>query len=80
MVPVWARQGKARMFGGTGEFVVGALDNEFRPGEVVMAARMVRIKVGTDQHMNIARSESQSCELVNDRSRFQNATARWTVK
>jgi len=63
---MWASQGKSLILGCTSKLVVSPLDNKLRPGKIIMAARMIGVKMGADQEMNIARGESQSRELPND--------------
>src|SRR5579859_3358331 len=48
-----------------------ALNNQFRPNKCVVATGMIRIEMGANQEMNVARSQAKGGQLVDNRRYLQ---------
>src|SRR5437868_12269667 len=62
MIPVSTRQGKARMSAAR-QGIVFALDDEFRLRKGIVIAHVVHVEMGTDEDIDIVRTQTQSGEL-----------------
>jgi hypothetical protein len=46
------------------QFIVFALDNEFRFRKGIVIARVVHVEMGTDEHSDVVRMQTQLSELL----------------
>src|SRR5712692_2284446 len=63
MIPVSTYGGKARMSAAR-QFIVFALDDEFRLPKGIVIARMVHVEMGADKDIDIVRAQTQIGELL----------------
>src|SRR2546421_11437307 len=63
MIPVGAPGGKARMSAAR-QFIVFALDNEFRLRKGFVISHMVDVEMGTDKEIDIVRTQTKIGEML----------------
>ena len=63
MIPVSAYGCKARMSAAR-QFIMFALDDEFRLRKGIMISRMIRVEMGTNEDIDIVRTQTQIAELL----------------
>src|SRR5215467_594019 len=63
MIPVSAREGIAWVSTAC-QFVVGALDDEFRLRKGIVIASMVHVEMGTDEEIDVIRMQAKISEVL----------------
>src|SRR5215470_7912142 len=63
MIPVSASEGKAWV-SAAGQFVVRALDDEFRLRKGIVIAGMVHVEMGTDEEIDVIRMQAKIGEVL----------------